>query len=366
MGHLVFKKILAAFKKSIDWLYRNWFLRLWLTFGGLIGISTVTSCPCCGQPACPTGLAIPVILGGVLAGFGFFGKKIREFFGKCFGWKSAVIQKPPASTRTRVLYWVLILLVVITALRFGSSFLVKPVPKHSWQPARRVFTPKIAVLPQSAVTQTPIAPVVRTEKPAQNKSAQVIVIPVQTMEKPLGEVKNVTAKAPVLKGERPKLKRMSAVIGPSGAVEIKTETIDLVRYETVGFMELNDDMYARLNLYEGKKAEIQGFVYRRSDFKPHQFVVARSYMWCCAFDAAPIGPLCEWDRASELADGDWIKVEGVITKEHFEDSYYKESGDIPVIKIEKVERIPKLESPYVYARNQKIPFRIDHRSKSPS
>ena len=357
---------MSKLKKILDWIFHNLFLKLWLTFGGLIGISTVTSCPCCGQPVCPTGLAIPIVLGGILAGFGVFGKKIRVFLGKFFGKEFVATPKPATPMRTRVLSWILILLAVIVALRFGSGFLVKTAPKHAWQRSiQRVFIPTAIVPPQTVVAQIPKATVVQMEKPAQNKPAQITVIPVQKMEKPLGEVKKVTAKAPVLKEEKekPKLKRMSAVIGPGGAVEIKTETIDLVRYETLGFLELNDDIYARLDLYAGKKAEIQGFVYRRSDFKPNQFVVARSYMWCCAFDAAPVGPLCEWDRASELANGAWIKVEGVITKEHFEDSYYKENGDIPVIKVEKVEEISKLENPYVYARNQKIPFRSDHRSK---
>ena len=122
-------------------------------------------------------------MGGILAGFGVFGKKIRVFLGKFFGKEFVATPKPATPMRTRVLSWILILLAVIVALRFGSGFLVKTAPKHAWQRSiQRVFIPTAIVPPQTVVAQIPKATVVQMEKPAQNKPAQITVIPVQYKE----------------------------------------------------------------------------------------------------------------------------------------------------------------------------------------
>lgn len=367
MGRYVPKKILTFSKKLtqttarfLEWLYHNLFMRLWLGFAGLIGISTMSTCPCCGQPACPTGFAIPAVLGGVLAGLGIFRKKIGAFFGKFFLKKFDTASRPAPLTRTRVLSWILILLVIAVVVRFGNSYFVKAAPKHMWQqPMERVVNPRAIAPPHTVVAQTPKTTDALIEKPAENKLTQVAAIPVQNKDKPLSGIKKGSGEAKSPEGikETPRLERMRALIGPDGAVQIKKEIIDVVHYETLRFLEMNDDIYARLDLYEGKKVEIEGFVFRRSDFKPNQFVTARLYMWCCAFDAAPVGPLCESTRASDFENNAWVRVEGTITKQ-FDDNAF-----IPVIQVEKVTRIPKPESPYVYTARNKVPFRLDHRSK---
>ncbi|MBN1625648.1 MAG: hypothetical protein JW944_03915 [Deltaproteobacteria bacterium] len=64
------------FKRAAMWLFRRGgrFLFHWSAFSGLF--ITTSNCPCCGQPACPTGAAIIGILAIIPATvIGFFRKR---------------------------------------------------------------------------------------------------------------------------------------------------------------------------------------------------------------------------------------------------------------------------------------------------
>ncbi|MFA5168905.1 MAG: TIGR03943 family protein, partial [Candidatus Omnitrophota bacterium] len=344
---------------------------------------TLDHCPDCGQIAssCPTGLSIIVILGGILAGLGVFYKKIGRFFGKIF--KRGVAEMPRAAKRSRKwsFGWVLFLLTAIAIIEFGNYFPIKAAPKNTWQPLHRTSSmcplrTKVSPVAATPISQTlekidPITTILgknpekeltgNPPKPDRMKTAagtdakEEKTLPIQASPEIIPESKPAEIS--------PKPGRMRAVIHEDGSVEMQKEESGVVRYETAGFLELNDDIYDRLDLYEGKKSEITGYVYRRNDFQPNQFVVARGYVRCClACGAVPVGPLCEWDRAPELANDTWVKVEGIITREYFKDDYYEEKGDIPLIKVEKVVRVSKPENPYVYARNPATLFGSPHRS----
>ncbi|MFH0984144.1 MAG: TIGR03943 family protein [Candidatus Omnitrophota bacterium] len=303
------------------------------------------------------------------------------FYKKLFKRGTAEMPRAAKQSRKWPFGWALFLLTVIAIIEFGNYFPINAAPKNQWQPKPRMpgmcpLRTNAAPIPPAPTLQNlekiqPIATIPKknletqsarnTQKPDAKKVASGAMlaekknIPVQTSPEIIPKAKPAESPA--------KLGRMKAVINEDGSVEMQKEEPDMIRYETAGFLELNDDMYNRLDFYEGKKVEITGYVYRRSDFKPNQFVVARSYMWCCSFDASPVGPLCEWDRAPELTNDTWVKVEGLITREHFIDAYYEETGDIPIIKVEKIERVSKPENPYVYARNPAALFGSNRRSK---
>ena len=59
------------------------------------------------------------------------------------------------------------------------------------------------------------------------------------------------------------------------------------------------------------------------------------------FQTVVVGFLCSCDNASTFKDGTWVNLSGEITK-----GYYH--GDIPIIKIEKIEEIEKPTDIYVY------------------
>jgi uncharacterized repeat protein (TIGR03943 family) len=404
-----FQNIITAIRKAFRWLYHNLFLRLWLVFAGLIGISTASSCPCCGQAAaaCPAGFSIVAGLAGILALLGVFQKKARALLRKAF----------PLLTETgsRYVFWGLLALTVI-ALSVSAFFLIgKPPIEKEWSPAQQ----KIAKQADCPVQSSPVvstSPAVKENVTVQHPSAETVQAPSlgtvpprhpeadfaegsipkrQNLRPSAGaqddEVQKTLERLPNIKVEKPQVQtapptpadttslpapvpaapekpsknaeppqQMRAVINPDGSVETQKDPEGLIRYETWNFIELNDDIYERINAYREKKIEIEGYVYRRKDFEPGYFVTARLYMWCCTFDAAPIGPLCKWDRSSELKDGDWVRIEGTVEPMFFHDTFEDASGDIPLIKVEKVERIPKLENPYVYLRGSRPTPRKEH------
>jgi uncharacterized repeat protein (TIGR03943 family) len=269
----------------------------------------------------------------------------------------------------------LIALAVIALSAFGFFLIGKPVIQKEWSPAQQRIIKQAGFPGQSSpIVSSPLAvkETVRAQPPSlvtvqRRHPERVPQIPERLQEiqaekpkvqaTPPTPADTTSLPVPVPATDETTVKntelpqQMRAVINPDGSVEIQKAPEGLIRYETWNFMELNDDIYDRINAYRGEKVQIEGYVYRRSDFEPGYFVAARLYMWCCAMCAAPVGPLCKWDQANNLNDGDWIRVEGTIEPMLFHDTFEDASDDIPLIKVEKVERIPKLENPYVYLRN---------------
>jgi len=100
--------------------------------------------------------------------------------------------------------------------------------------------------------------------------------------------------------------------------------------------------------YKGEKVKISGFVFIKEGFEKDEFVVARMLMACCAADAQVIGIMSKLDTGIALEKDSWIEVEGIIEVKENKDSATNISFKIPVIKVEKVNKIKKPESIYVY------------------
>ena len=112
--------------------------------------------------------------------------------------------------------------------------------------------------------------------------------------------------------------------------------------------ELNSDNYCNilkevhedLKTYIGQKISFTGYVYRVADLKENQFILARDMIINSKNQSVVVGFLCEYDKASELINDSWIKITGKIDK----GNYY---GEIPIIKIEKLEEASIPNDPYV-------------------
>ena len=59
------------------------------------------------------------------------------------------------------------------------------------------------------------------------------------------------------------------------------------------------------------------------------------------FQTVVVGFLCSYENANKFKNNSWVTITGEITK-----GYYH--GDIPIIKIEKIEEIQKPEDALVY------------------
>lgn len=93
--------------------------------------------------------------------------------------------------------------------------------------------------------------------------------------------------------------------------------------------------------YVGQKIKFSGYVYRMIDFTQTQFVLARDMVISSDFQTVVVGFLCEYEDAINYEDYCWVEIEGKITKGNYH-------GDIPIIQIEKIEKIEKPSEEYVY------------------
>lgn len=94
--------------------------------------------------------------------------------------------------------------------------------------------------------------------------------------------------------------------------------------------------------FVGKEIEYSGFIYRESDFKEDEFVIARFGISCCAADASVYGTIASYEKARNFINDEWVKVTGTLSTTIYHDV------QIPLIQVEKIEKISQPDDPYVY------------------
>lgn len=100
-------------------------------------------------------------------------------------------------------------------------------------------------------------------------------------------------------------------------------------------------VHDNIDNYLGQRIKFSGYVYRMIDFTQTQFVLARDMIISSDFQTVVVGFLCEYEDAIKYEDNCWIEIEGKITKGDYH-------GDMPIIKIEKIQKIEKPSDEYVY------------------
>lgn len=105
-----------------------------------------------------------------------------------------------------------------------------------------------------------------------------------------------------------------------------------------------DNCYSHLDDYVGKKIKFTGFVYRLYDFQENEFVLGREMIISKISDTEAkvvvIGFLCASDSASSYKTGDWVEIEGTITK-----GYYH--SELPVVTVDSIRQADCPENPLV-------------------
>ena len=94
--------------------------------------------------------------------------------------------------------------------------------------------------------------------------------------------------------------------------------------------------------FNGREADVVGFVYREADFPEDTFMVARFTVSCCVADAGAIGLPVVWPDAPNYVQDTWVRVTG-----SFEVSEFR--GDkLPILKAAAVEVVTQPDHPYLY------------------
>lgn len=94
------------------------------------------------------------------------------------------------------------------------------------------------------------------------------------------------------------------------------------------------DSLDNLDRYIDKTVRFTAMVLKPKEFPRGYFVPGRMAMTCCAEDMAFLGFACEYDKAHELTDKQWVQVTAQVTKEYFADY----GGEGPVLKAASVEQ----------------------------
>ena len=93
--------------------------------------------------------------------------------------------------------------------------------------------------------------------------------------------------------------------------------------------------------YVGVKINFTGYVYRVLDLNDNQFVLARDMIISSNFQSVIVGFLCEYEKANEFQDNTWVEITGEIYKGNYH-------GDMPIVKVTKMNEIDKPNDEYVY------------------
>lgn len=115
---------------------------------------------------------------------------------------------------------------------------------------------------------------------------------------------------------------------------------EIAEINSKNYCNILKEVHEDLNTYVGQKISFTGYVYRVADLKDNQFILARDMIINSKNQTVVVGFLCEYENAKTLINDSWVKITGKITK----GEYY---GEIPIIKIEKLEETEIPANPYV-------------------
>lgn len=108
------------------------------------------------------------------------------------------------------------------------------------------------------------------------------------------------------------------------------------------FMVWLTALYQQPEEHAGLELEIDGFVYKNEDLEPQTFMLARFIMVCCTADMQLAGLVARYAHTEALEVDTWLRVNGTLTVEMFNDR------PIPALVVEQITEIEKPQIPYVF------------------
>lgn len=115
-------------------------------------------------------------------------------------------------------------------------------------------------------------------------------------------------------------------------VDDKIEPNEITEIQADNYASILQAVHDDLTSYVGLKIKFTGYVYRVIDFNDEQFVLARDMLLNeNSTQSVVIGFLSQYKNASNLKDGEWVEIIGVIEK----GKYHNE--EIPVIRVTEMQ-----------------------------
>lgn len=120
-----------------------------------------------------------------------------------------------------------------------------------------------------------------------------------------------------------------------------TNSVKVQELAVSNYTNVLKTVHDNIDDYVGMKVSFSGYIHRMVDFKENQFVLARDMVISSDLQTVIVGFLCECDDIKQYADKTWIQIEGEIIKGDYH-------GDMPILKITKIQKIDKPSDEYVY------------------
>ena len=119
------------------------------------------------------------------------------------------------------------------------------------------------------------------------------------------------------------------------------KTNDIQELSVKNYTNILKVVHENVDNYVGQKIKFSGYVHRMVDFNQNQFVLARNMVISSDLQTVIVGFLCEYDESVTYEDNAWVEIQGQITKGDYH-------GEMPIIKIEKMQKIEKPSEEFVY------------------
>ena len=110
---------------------------------------------------------------------------------------------------------------------------------------------------------------------------------------------------------------------------------------TTNYTNVLKAVHDNIDSYVGLKINFVGYVYRVSDLKENQFVLARDMIISSNRQYVVVGFLTEFEKAQDFEDNTWVDVTGEITKGNYH-------GDMPIVKVTEMKETSAPNEEYVY------------------
>ena len=120
-----------------------------------------------------------------------------------------------------------------------------------------------------------------------------------------------------------------------------TDSVKIQELTVSNYTNVLKTVHDNIDDYVGMRVSFSGYIHRMVDFKENQFVLARDMVISSDLQTVIVGFLCECNDIKQYADKTWITIEGEITKGDYH-------GDMPILKITKIQKIDKPSDEYVY------------------
>ncbi len=118
-------------------------------------------------------------------------------------------------------------------------------------------------------------------------------------------------------------------------------TVDVIEITNTNYTNVLKEVHDNLSKYIGKKIKFSGYIYRVSDFKDSQFVLARDMVISSDLKTLIVGFLCNYKDAKKYETNTWVEIVGTITKGNYHE-------EVPVIEVNQIKQITKPAEKYVY------------------